>query len=498
MKNLKYIILSLGLILTIGCEDILEPSLNGQAALEDLISTEDGIITTITGAYEPLMSIYDSNLDFVVTMASDDGWTWRKETEADLYILDADASYIESIWSQSYTGITRANTVLSNIERVEDFSSTTMENAIKGQAKFLRALYYFNLARLMGGVPLIVEEIETREDAEQPRASISDVYTQIKTDLNDAIDLLPTVYTGETGMEVGRATSYAASALKAIVHLELEEYDEANELTAELLDKGNLLSDYAANFNGTQENGDQVFFETQFGGSISSTTTSKSDNYAPSDYNGLASPLPTDDNFNGEGGGLSSGDGFVQLFESGDLRKDVIIKTYGLANFIDASQPDGSLYFVNKYYNTSDSEGKSTWNFPLIRYAEILLVRAEILNELGYEADGEAFDLLNMTRTNAGLTALSSIDLPDQATFRTALRKEKRIELAFEAKRYFDLNRWGILQETIQNQMDYLNLTFPGEKLITHPLTGKDYFLFPIPSSEFVNNASLGEQNSGY
>ena len=208
--------------------------------------------------------------------------------------------------------------------------------------------------------------------------------------------------------------------------------------------------------------------------------------------------MPTDENLQGKGGSLSSGNGFMQLFEANDLRKSTLVQNYGLTNFIDPSKPKGSLYFVNKYYNTVDPRGLSTWNYPVIRYAEILLSRAEALNETKYVADGEAFDILNKIRVNAGLTKLTSATLTNQAAFRQALRKERRIELAFEAKRYFDLNRWGVLESAIQIQMDFLGLKFPNSKMIDHPITKKKYYLNPIPSIEFVNNANLGSQNPGY
>ncbi|MCD8134583.1 MAG: RagB/SusD family nutrient uptake outer membrane protein [Parabacteroides gordonii] len=210
--------------------------------------------------------------------------------------------------------------------------------------------------------------------------------------------------------------------------------------------------------------------------------------------------MPTDDNLNGKGGGPSSGDGFVQLFNDrpDDNRKSVIIDTYGLANFVDASQPDGSLYYVNKYYNTTDPVGKSIWNYPLIRYAEILLAKAEALNEKGHVAGGEAFSLVNQIRKQAGLADLKGSDVTSQQSFREYIMKERRIELAFECKRYFDLNRLGVMQSVMQPQLDYLGLKFPQNKMITHPMTNKPYYLYPVPSTEFVNNAKLGEQNPGY
>ncbi|MDF9799326.1 hypothetical protein OKW21_004589 [Catalinimonas alkaloidigena] len=500
MKRAKIIILTfmLGTFLLAGCEDILEPAPQGQVALEDLLTTESGMITAVNGVYQPLQGLYEGNMLRITDMASDDGWTWRKETEPDIYIVEQTFNITQNVWSSHYTGITRANTVLANLSGIEEYSSQEMRNALEGQAKFMRAFYYFNMVRLFGGVPLILEEIESREDSEQARASIEQVYAQIKTDIADAITLLPPSYQGGAGMEAGRPTTYAASALKALVHLELEEWNEAAEAASAVIGKGSLLENYADNFNGSQENGPGVLLEVQYGGVTGQTASSQSNGFAPPDFNGAAFILPTDDNLNGQGGSLSSGNSFIQIFEPGDLRKDVIVQTYGLVNFIDPSMPDGSLYYVNKYYNTNDPIGLSTWNFPLIRYAEILLVRAEALNEQGYVPDGEAFSLLNSTRTNAGLSALTAADLPDQAAFRKALREERRKELAFEAKRYYDLNRWGILEETIQEQMDFLGLTFPSSRNISHPITGKQYYLYPIPSIEFVNNANLGEQNPGY
>ncbi|CAN0082237.1 unnamed protein product, partial [Chrysoparadoxa australica] len=289
-----------------------------------------------------------------------------------------------------------------------------------------------------------------------------------------------------------------ASALKAIVHLELEEWGDAASMADDVIGNGSLLDNYADNFNGKSENGPGSLFEIQWGGVTGATTGGVSASHAPPDLNGGAALLPSDDNLNGEGGGVSSGDGFVQIFDPNDLRMDVILQDYGLVNFIDPTKPDGSLKYISKYYNTEDPQGQSTWNYPLIRYAEILLVRAEALNEQSYVADGEAFNLLNETRVKANLTALTSAELPDQSSFRSAVALERRKELAFEGKRYFDLNRRGILASTIQQQMDLLSLNFPTNRLVTHPVTNKSYYLHPIPLVEFLNNAKIGEQNPGY
>ena len=494
----KYIVHLLIAGLLCGCDSILSPEPQGQITVDNLFSTEKGIITAVNGAYQPLQDIYEGQFFQITELASDDGWIWRKEVEPDIFIIDKTYGGVQNIWTDHYAGIARTNTILSRIAQFEGFTSEALKNSLTGQAKFLRAFYYFNLVRLFGGVPLIVKEVVSRDDAEQPRASIQQVYDQINADLTDAAKLLPSDNSVKNGNQAGMANAKAARALSVLVSLELEKWDLVVANSADLVKTGVLLANYANNFNGSQENGPQVYFEVQYGGVAAATTSSISNTYAPPDYGGGAAIMPTDESLQGKGGSLSSGNGFMQAIEPGDLRRATLVQNYGLTNFIDPSKPKGSLFFVNKYYNTKDPRGLSTWNYPLIRFAEILLARAEALNETKYVADGEAFELLNRIRQNAGLPALTAAKLPNQEAFRQALRQERRIELAFEDKRYFDLNRWGIVEPSIQKQMDFLKLAFPKNKLIDHPITKKKYHLYPIPSIEFANNARLGSQNPGY
>lgn len=494
----KYLIFILVLAPLAGCDSILSPEPQGQIGVDNLFLTEAGIITAVNGAYEPLQRIYKGELLNITELGSDDGWIWRKEVEPDIFIIDKTYGGIQSIWAEHYSGVTRTNTILNRISKFDNFTNETLKNSLIGQAKFLRAFYYFNLVRLFGGVPLIVNEIVSRNDAEQPRASIQQVYDLINKDLTEATQLLPADNSVKNGNQPGMANSKSARALSALVNLELEKWDAVVTASTELIKNGALLPSYANNFNGSQENGTHTYFEVQFGGVASASTTNIANTYSPPDFGGAAAILPTDDDLKGKGGSLSSGDGFMQLFEPGDQRRSVMVQNYGLTNFIDPTKPKGSLYFVNKYYNTQDLRGLSTWNYPLIRFSEILLARAEALNEIGFVSDGEAFQILNRIRLNAGLARLTSVELPSQEKLRQAIRKERRIELAFEAKRYFDLNRWGLLEGAIQKQMDFLGLTFPKNKLIDHPITKKKYYLNPIPSIEFTNNAKLETQNPGY
>lgn len=501
MKNRrKYVGLLVIGVLMCNCTKLLEPEPEGQVSLDNLYSTEEGLISGVNGIYQPMQDLYENTMVQLAGRSSDDGWTWRKETESDIYNIDESFGLIETTWKGLYQGVTRANTVLAHMQMVESYSSAEMKSFIEGQSKFMRSFYYFNLVRFYGGVPLLLDEIKMPSDAELPRSSIAEVYAQIKLDLGDAINLLPIKYSGGSGMEEGRATKYAALALLASVNLELEEWNDVVENTADIIGKGRLLTNYADNFNGSNENGVGSIFEVQYGGDTGATTIDLRFIFSPSTMQGGAATLPTDDNLNGEGGSLSSGHGIVQEYESGDKRRDVTLADYGLDNFLFPDQPKGSLLYVNKYFNEVDQPpSQSTWNYPVIRYADVLLMRAEALNEVAYNPNGEAFNLLNEIRNNAGLASHDASSLVSQEEFRMALRKERRIELAFENKRYFDLNRWGILEPTIQFQMDVKgSLKFPNKRLIAHPVTGKSYYLYPIPLVEFANNANLKDQNPGY
>ncbi|MFH5833841.1 RagB/SusD family nutrient uptake outer membrane protein [Halalkalibaculum sp. DA384] len=497
MKNQIFnaILVACLIVMSTGCGDeVLTPELKGQLSQDNLFTNEQGFLLALNGAYEPLNSIYDlGGLVQPLAKASDDGWTWRRETEEQLYSYTPTKSEATSWWDNHYTGISRCNKILSELGSTEVITGET-ENLIEGQVKFLRALYYFNLVRLYGGVPLIVDDVVLREDAEQPRASIEDVYDRIKTDLSEAINLLPESYSGSDSFEAGMATLGAAKTLMASIHLELGEWSDAASLAQEVIDSGvySLHDDYENNFYGNAENGSESIFEAQFS-SASGALGANWNFLKPEALGGGSGTLPTDVN-NDFGNSTTSDDALVQAFENGDERFDVTLDSYGLPNFLDPSKPDGSMYHFNKYYDGGAFQpGQSPYNFPVYRYSEVLLIAAEALNELG-AGNTDAEDYVNRVRNRAGLDDLESSVSGDQDAMRTAIRQERRVEFAFENKRYFDLNRWAILEEQIAKT----GVTIESEKFISHPITGQPYHLYPLPSTEFINNANLGEQNPGY
>lgn len=494
-RGMSVIIVILGSACNLSCDRILEPEIKGQIELNKLFTSQEGVIMALNGAYEPLRSIYGRHRTLWVSLikASDNGWTWQNETSEQRYNLTPNSPEITTWWNAHYTGINRCNTALSRISGTEAIDEE-LKSEITGQLKFLRALYYFNLVRLYGGIPLLVNEVITREDAEQPRAAIEAVYDQIKADLTDAISVLPSSYSGHDVLKTGMATKGAATALLATVYLELNEWDQAAALSEELIHSNvyDLHDDYAANFYGNAENGIESIFEVQFSDVSSQYGANHSTLLAPQDFKGQAHILPGDDN--NDFGTATTGSGIVQAFPTGDARKETAISTYGLPNFLNPDKPAGSLYFINKYFDHNDfPPSQSPFNFPLIRYSEILLTAAEALNELG-PGSATAVDYVNRVRNRAGLPDLELAVANDQDQFRETIVQERRVELAFEAKRYFDLNRLGMLREIIA----LTGISISPEKLVDHPVTNRPYHLFPLPATEFINNAKLGEQNPGY
>ena len=187
LRKLMYKIFISGLVLLVtGCSDFLEPKMKGSTELQQLISTEQGMLTAVNGIYQPLQPLFSGTMQRMTDLACDDGWTWRNELETDLFIVEQDFSFAATVWKQHYMGIGRANVVLDNLENVTNYKSEQQRQHFEGQAKFMRAYYYFNLVRLFGGVPILEHQVVFLEDAQVPRASIQEVYNQIEKDLDEA------------------------------------------------------------------------------------------------------------------------------------------------------------------------------------------------------------------------------------------------------------------------------------------------------------------------
>ena len=406
---------------------------------------------------------------------------------ANLNSLDGDAN---GMWRDNYEGILRANTVISLVPDVD--MDPDARDAIVGEAKFLRAYYYFELVRIYGGVPILDKLNSGPEELEgTTRNSVEEVYAFIKKDLEEAIPELPDSYSSD---QKGRATWGAATALLAKVHLTLQEWPEATARLEEVIASGlyGLVADYNSLF-GTQnehvlhpdKNGQLVeenIFDIQWRqderGSKVTTFVGSRDVEIIGAVNapggGWENMLPLPE--------------YAEMFEPGDLRKAISYVTELDGNILVSPRTPGAGPITGKYidYAEPPENNNNSQNTYVLRYADVLLMRAEAENEINGPTN--AYQFINLVRERAGIDGLSGLD---QESFRLAIRKERATELGFEGHRKYDLLRWGIFVQTIRNSTSPF-LEIPSQSI-------QDFHvLMPIPNREVeISNGSI-KQNPGY
>jgi hypothetical protein len=401
--------------------------------------------------------------------------------------LNGDATVM---WRENYQGVGLSNTVIQFVPDVE--MDETLKARLIAEAKFLRAFYYFELVRTYGGVPIITDVISDPAALKGiTRNTVDEVYTQIKKDLTEAIPDLPDDYAAG---EKGRATKWAATGLLARVHLTREEWGDANTRAQEVIASGRfgLVADYNLLWSQTAEHQlmpdkdgalvNENVFDIQY----------RQDERPDFKQSWVGSRDTGVGGVNAVGGGWENmlpTEDFLNMFESGDLRRDISYVTELDGNVLESPRTPGAGPITGKYLNADGDAPKGnngSQNTYVIRYADVLLMRAEAENELN--GPDNAYTFINQVRERAGLPALSGLD---QQSFRTALRKERATELSFEGIRKYDLLRWGIFVETIRNASDP-NLSTPGQNI-------QDYHvLMPIPDREIEISEGSLKQNTGY
>ena len=498
MKKIVYFPLNVVLILTLllsGC-DFLNRS------PYDSVDTSQGFQTladaeaAINAAYQPLQwaKLYNMRIWTLDIIAGNSevgagGGTDGEET-VDLanFIADADNFAALDLWRGPSPGILRCNFVLQKVPAMN--IDETIKNRILGEAHFLRAHYYFLLVRLFGGVPLQTEPADSNSDLLLPRASAEKVYELIVEDLDQAITLLPkrSAYTLE---HIGRATKEAAMAELARVYLthyqDYEHYQLVVDLCEEIRKMGyQLEADYADLWNPSKQNGVESIFEVQYYGKT---------NYDFWSNENQASWLST---FTGpRNSGMAAGcygwnqptAEFVSQYETGDVRKEKTVFYTGCPTFDGmtySSAYSTTGYNVRKFLITktqSPDYNTSNQNWVVTRYADVLLMKAEALNEMGQTTLAEA--PLYEVRCRAGLTNRSTIEGLSQMQMREKIIHERRMELAFEGHRWFDIIRYK--DNYALNFLHSIGKTAATSK----------HLLLPIPTQEREANPKL-TQNPGW
>lgn len=348
-------------------------------------------------------------------------------------------------WQGLYKAIYRCNIILDRAPSIT--MNETNKKQIVGQAKFIRALSYFNLTRMWGNVPLVLTVQKTAEARANTRATSAQVYQQIINDLTDATTALPTTWT-----ERGRVTSYAATSLLGKVYLYQKRYD----LVASTLQPV-VAAIYAGTILGT------VPQTTTF---PSGLKTSKDVIFAVQYLSGGVKEFVSQDNRYRNNNNTNTINIPQAIFENGDNRKALVA-------------PTGVGIRPGKFNSPVSPAPETSGDFPIIRCADVLLMYAEALNEVLY-GNSEAFKALNAVRNNAGLADKTALVLTSQSNFRTAVYLERRLELALEADRWFDIVR--------TNQM---TAVFPGIPSFRS--------IYPVPQAEIDNiNNKQDWQNTGY
>jgi starch-binding outer membrane protein, SusD/RagB family len=512
MKKLLYISVITTFLLT-GCsEDFLELVPESSVTSGNFYKTEAQFNQALNGAYASVRDVKGSiaawsmgemrsdntHLEFNVTNR---GPGYIEREYADFFMDESTSGLIASKYNASYIGIARVNNILEHIATAD--LSEPLAAGITGQARFLRALFYFDLVRYFGGVPLYVKAVQGAEDAFLPRSSAEEVYKVIIADLQEAIQKLPE----PSFPQSGRATKGAARMLLADVYLTLKNYPLAEAELKSITQMGySLLPDYASAFSLSHKNSAESIYEIQYQQGNQGQHSNFLYHFLPlsadvSKITGIASQ-------NRQGGGWNTPTfEMIDSYEPGDKRLEASIAiaegTGQIGNmFIDelkspvgyTATPGKRVYpYIKKYLHAHGLEQNTDDNFPIYRYADALLSLAEVLNEQGKPA--EALTYLNPVRTRAGLAPATETN---QALLRDIIAHERRIELAFENKRWLDLVRTGKAIEVMTQNGQYVKAVHAGESYLpdmSYQIT-PERLLFPIPNREILIGKL--EQNPGY
>ncbi|SFE43457.1 Starch-binding associating with outer membrane [Chitinophaga sp. CF118] len=483
------------LLLISGCSKQLEIKPEVFISPEELYKDEAGVVAGVTGVYRQLLVLKRSDYAIVGMVGTDEGKTtifvptwgpyWQGFSAVNSYslLLTGQNDVVQGFWSVSYKGIINANVAIKYIQQAP--VNEALKNRCIGEAKFLRALFYFYLVQLFDGVPLPTDADNPDADRDgYPRSTTADVYKLIIEDLQFAAVNLNSK--GANGQDAGRATKEAAIALLGKVYLTRKDYANAKMTLAPLLTVSNvsLLPEYKDLYVEKNENNIESLFEIQF----SNETDNTSNMAGNTGCWQIKSPsLP-----GGGGHVLIPTDYFYNSFEDGDLRKDATFRSVFYdenGNLVDYSWwADVGKPHVKKFDITagvSVSGSLSSRNMYYLRYADVILMYAEVENELNESAI--ALENLNKIRHRAGLADWQGT--PDQEHLRAEIMLERMRELGFEGWRWFDLKRTGtLLTETKAHNIDAAPNMLPK------------HLLYPIPAKEFENNPALkpADQNPGY
>ncbi len=501
--------------LFVGCADLDQTSISS-IDRDDFYKSKQDVETAINGIYQEFtvdgfygmfnnQSIYINDLqtDYVKAGAQTNSAHIR---ELSNFAIQPTNLFVGYAWEEHYTAINRANVVIDKLAEAAWLDEQSRQN-YTNEARFLRALMYFNLVRYFGGVPIVVHD---GEGEGAPRNSIDEVYEQIVSDFT-AAESLPANYTTLDS----RASSLAASALLSKVYLvwaqtltekgranQREYYQKAIQYAQKVIDSGKyrLLDKFIDNWSVDKKNGAEHIFSIEHDRTINANITGHctfATNWSNSEPVLLATSdkyyLQTDPRDQRRDGSWAK-----RLYDP-NTGGDFEFTIPRFRKYID------SLNYANPA-SSGNAAGQST-NTTIIRYAEVLLIKAEAENELNGPTQA-AYDAINQVRRRAYWSPYNNIQYTpsdgstlklsglSQSEFRERLREERRLEFVLEGQRWFDLCRWHILVKYVKANTPTDAETLGTKTTKVQNISKKNYLL-PLPQDQIILNPNL-EQNWGY
>lgn len=481
MKRI-YLIASALLLITTKCsDDFLVRAPQNQITTESFWKTEQDATLAVNSIYDALQTDMGYRLGGFMfgDIAGDDMACFDGDwfVAHDNFTVNPGNLQVKRAWRAWWAGVARANTVLERVPAID--MDETLKQRLLNEARFLRGVSYFNIVTIWGDAPLMDHEMDNGEILSVTRQPQAEIWALIEQDFHDA-EALPVSIPGEEG----RATKGAAKAFLSRSYLYQGKFQQAADKAKEVIDMGvyALHDEYIKNYQTQYENGIESIFEVQFIAGTGGWGNNEG-NWVPS-YSGPSGSAYV---ASGAWGIVVPAANSKNIYETDDKRRAVNLFEEGSVYNNIPYDPKWSQTGLNlAKYIVGDppvaTEGAidAERNMPIIRYAEVLLIYAEALNELNQTPAAEPF--LNLVRHRAGLDDVSGLT---QQSMRDAIMQERRVEFFGEGHRFFDLRRWGKLKEYV------------------HDIAGKENYIepknlyFPIPQDERDLNPGL-TQNTGY
>jgi len=497
MRNILIILLIVGLT---SCDSLLDVNPSDKYSTDTFWADEEQYNAALTGCYNSLysaQSFFNGETEMITPNAKAYNEANGTDAIANGSALSTTSLFSHS-WGSAYRGIGRANTLL---DRIDDAPlNESVKNQMKGEALFIRALFYSYLTDYFGGCPLITETPNNDTQGNLPRSSKEDVVAQIISDLDQAAGLLPLSYSSS---DIGRATKGAALALKARTLLYNAKWVEAAQAAKTVIDLGiySLFPDYRGMYMPANENNVEVIFDIQYQAPyfkhsmdhviyiLNRPAPLKSlvDAYLMTDGKSIKeSPLYNSGNpYENRDPRLHQTIVCIGYPFNGKITKQEDVVTTGFGQKKLTAYPDDKTITI--------TQGNSDLNLIVIRYAEVLLTYAEALNEAGSAPGDDVYWALNQIRKRP------TVEMPEvepglnKEQMRETIRLERRIELACEGLYYADIKRWGIA-EIVNNGPIY---NYEGKIIEYRSFNKNRDYLWAIPATEIQENDQL-IQNPGW